>query len=166
MADIAVSDRPGFPSLEGTGGQLANRSELIKGEDMAVKKDRERELGLWQTVGIVAVLSIGLLAFLSRMSLSVDQDQHQARLAAIRAVNNLDVDLNRAFTQTLAGSGDGQVDDKKQINDKLGAALHELENGPHALRWTRRWTPSWKPWNRSSSSASSSRPTTPCAPSA
>lgn len=101
---------------------------------MAIKKDRERELGLWQTVTLVAVLAIGLLAFLSRMSLSVDQEQHQARLAAIRAVNNLDVDLNRAFTQTLAGSGDAPVDDKQQINEKLGAALHELENGPTALR--------------------------------
>jgi len=101
---------------------------------MAIKKDRERELGLWQTVTLVAVLAIGLLAFLSRMSLSVDQQQHQARLAAIRAVNNLDVDLNRAFTQTLAGSGDAPVDDKQQINEKLGAALHELENGPTALR--------------------------------
>ncbi|MDP3859470.1 MAG: ATP-binding protein [Stagnimonas sp.] len=101
---------------------------------MAVKKNRERELGLWQTVAVVAVLAIGLLVFLSRMSLSVDQQQHQSRLAAIRAVNNLDVDLNRAFTQTLAGSGSTDSDGTKEINDKLGAALHELENGPYALR--------------------------------
>ena len=101
---------------------------------MAVSKDREREFGLWQTVALVAVLAIGLLLFLSRMSLSVDQERHQNRLAALRAVNNLDVDLNRAFTRMLAGEGEGDAADKQQINQKLGAALHELENGPAALR--------------------------------
>ena len=101
---------------------------------MATQRNRERELGLWQAVALGAVVAIGLLAFLARMSLGVDQGQHQARLAAIRAVNNFDVDLNRAFTQTLAGSGSSPADDAKAINDQLGAALHQLENGPAALR--------------------------------
>ncbi len=101
---------------------------------MKFRKDRESQFNLRRNLTLVAVLAIGLLVFLSRMTLSVDQEQHQSRLAALRAVNNLDVDLNRAFTQTRVTSISEATDERKLINQRLGEALDRLENGPQSLR--------------------------------
>ena len=101
---------------------------------MQIKKDRESEFNLRRNMAVVALLAIGLLVFLSRMTLSVDLQQHQARLAALRAVNSLDVDLNRAFTQTRVTTIAEATDDRKLINEKLGTALDRLEHGPQSLR--------------------------------
>lgn len=101
---------------------------------MEVTKDRESEFNLRRNFALVAVLAIGFLVFLSRMTLNVDQKLHESRLAALRAVNNLDVDLNRAFTQTRVTSISEATDDRKLINQKLGAALDQLASGPQSLR--------------------------------
>ena len=101
---------------------------------MAIKKDRETEFNLRRNIVLVALLAIGLLVFLSRMTLSVDMEQHQARLNALRAVNSLDLDLNRAFTQTRVTTIAEATDDRKRINQQLGAALEGLETGPTSLR--------------------------------
>ena len=83
--------------------------------------------------GLAAGVSIGILIFLLKMTQSVDSDLHQARLDNLRAVNNLDVELNRGFTQTRASSIADSAGDRSRITQQLGEALDRLEKGPQAL---------------------------------
>lgn len=83
---------------------------------------------------VVAVAAIAVLAFLVKMTQSVDGSLHEERLANLRAVNNLDVDLNRGFTQTRASSLGDSAADRAQISKDIGAALDQLDKGSHSLR--------------------------------
>ena len=84
--------------------------------------------------GLAAGIAIGVLAFLLKMTQSVDSDLHQARLDNLRAVNNLDVELNRGFTQTRASSIADSAGDRARITQQLGEALDKLEKGPEGLK--------------------------------
>ena len=79
-------------------------------------------------------IALGVLAFLLKMTQSVDSDLHQARLDNIRAVNNLDVELNRGFTQTRASSIADSAGDRARITQQLGEALDKLEKGPQGMK--------------------------------
>lgn len=83
---------------------------------------------------LVAVIAIGILGFLLKMTQSVDAELHRARLENIRAVDNLDVELNRLFTQTRASSLAGSAADRTKITQRLGSDLDALDKGPKALR--------------------------------
>ncbi|MES2489000.1 MAG: DAHL domain-containing protein [Pseudomonadota bacterium] len=83
---------------------------------------------------IAAAIAIGILGFLLKMTQSVDGDLHRARLENIRAVNNLDIELNRLFTQTRASSLAGSAADRTKITQRLGKDLDALDKGPTALR--------------------------------
>ena len=83
---------------------------------------------------LAAGIAIGVLAFLLKMTQSVDGDLHQARLDNIRAVNNLDVELNRGFTQTRASSIADSAGDRARITQQLGEALDKLEKGPQGMK--------------------------------
>ncbi|TAJ52787.1 MAG: hypothetical protein EPN60_01470 [Nevskiaceae bacterium] len=83
--------------------------------------------------GLAAGVSIGILIFLLKMTQSVDSGLHQQRLDNLRAVNNLDVELNRGFTQTRASSIADSAGDRSRITQQLGEALDRLEKGPQAL---------------------------------
>ena len=84
--------------------------------------------------GLAAGMAIGVLAFLLKMTQSVDSGLHQARLDNIRAVNNLDVELNRGFTQTRASSIADSAGDRARITQQLGEALDRLDKGPQRLK--------------------------------
>lgn len=83
---------------------------------------------------LVAVIAIGILGFLLKMTQSVDADLHSARLENIRAVDNLDVELNRLFTQTRASTLADSAADRSKITERLGKDLDALDKGPKALR--------------------------------
>ena len=84
--------------------------------------------------GLIAGVAIGVLAFLLKMTQSVDTGLHQARLDNLRAVNNLDIELNRGFTQTRASSIADSAGDRARITEQLGEALDKLEKGPERLK--------------------------------
>src|SRR3569833_3055227 len=83
---------------------------------------------------LVALIAIGILGFLLKMTQSVDADLHRARLENIRAVDNLDIELNRLFTQTRASSLADAAADRSKITERLGHDLDALDKGPMALR--------------------------------
>jgi two-component system NtrC family sensor kinase len=83
---------------------------------------------------LAAGVAIGILGFLVQMTQSVDSTLHRARLANIRAVDNLDIELNRIFTQTRASSLADSAADRTHITQKLGEDLDALDKGPQALR--------------------------------
>ncbi|MDB5986801.1 MAG: hypothetical protein JWR16_1854 [Nevskia sp.] len=75
--------------------------------------------------------AIGVLLFLLRMTQTVDGELHLQRLANLRTINNLDVDLNRSITQGgNAGSG-GR--DRSAITTDLGNAMAAIDSGPASL---------------------------------
>ena len=83
---------------------------------------------------VVATIAIGILGFLLLKTQSVDAELHRARLENIRAVDNLDVELNRLFTQTRASSLGASAADRTKITERLGKDLDALDKGPQALR--------------------------------
>ena len=83
---------------------------------------------------LIAGIAIGILGFLLKMTQSVDSDLHRARLENIRAVDNLDIELNRLFTQTRASSLADSAADRSKITERLGHDLDALDKGPKALR--------------------------------
>ncbi|TXH05913.1 MAG: hypothetical protein E6R07_03665 [Nevskiaceae bacterium] len=83
---------------------------------------------------VAAGIAIGVLAFLLKMTQSVDADLHRTRLADLRAIDNLDIELNRMFTQTRASSLANSAADRTKITQQLGTDLDAIDKGPHALR--------------------------------
>lgn len=83
---------------------------------------------------VIAGIAIGILGFLLLKTQSVDSELHRSRLENIRAVDNLDVELNRLFTQTRASSLAGSAADRTKITERLGRDLDALDKGPQALR--------------------------------
>ncbi len=78
-------------------------------------------------------IAIGVLVFLVKMTQTVDGRLHEKRLANLRTVNNLDVDLNRGFTQTRASSLSDAAGDRAKISKDIGAALDQLDKGEQSL---------------------------------
>jgi len=100
---------------------------------MANPRNRERDSSLLQTVTFAATLAICLLAFLVIKTLSLDQSQHQLRLAALRTASSLDLDLNRYFLRTLASRTEGNREERQQLRLQLAQAVNALQEGPQAL---------------------------------
>ena len=88
----------------------------------------------WLLTTLLAGIAIGLLVFLLRMTQSVDVDLHTARLANLRAVNNLDIDLNRAVSQARVSSMIQENSEIETVTRKMGDALDAIDKGPQALR--------------------------------
>ncbi len=82
---------------------------------------------------LLAGLAIGVLIFLLRMTQSADSDLHLQRLANIRAINNLDVQLNRVLTQARVASLSDEGDERVVITSQLGEALDAIDKGPRSL---------------------------------
>jgi two-component system NtrC family sensor kinase len=83
---------------------------------------------------LIAGIAIGVLAFLLQMTQSVDSDLHARRLDAIRTVNNLDVEINRVFTQSRYSSLADADNDRGAITRRLGEALDAIDKGSASLR--------------------------------
>lgn len=84
-------------------------------------------------LAMAAVIAIAVLVFLVKMTQTVDGRLHEARLANLRTVNNLDVDLNRGFSQTRASTLVDAANDRAKISKDIGAALDKLDKGPQSL---------------------------------
>lgn len=88
-------------------------------------------------LAVAAVAAIGVLAYLVRMTQSVDGGLHLQRLASIRAIDALDVEFNRSFTQSQGSStltADAAGSERSSITGKLGSALDAIDKGPASLR--------------------------------
>jgi len=83
---------------------------------------------------LAAGLAMGVLAYLVKMTQTVDGALHEERLVNLRTVNNLDVELNRGFTQNRASSLTVANSDRAKISKDIGAALDRLDKGTHSLR--------------------------------
>lgn len=88
----------------------------------------------WMLVALAAVAALGGLAYLLHMTQGLDSDLHGDRLAMLRSADNLDVALNRAFTQTRASSLTDAAADRSKITADLGATLDAMDKGPKSLR--------------------------------
>lgn len=86
---------------------------------------------LWMLAAVAALLVLG---FLWMKTQSVDGALHQERLAHIRAINNLDVELNRTLTQERVASLDAVDDTLVKVIEQLGTAQDALDTGPQNLR--------------------------------
>ena len=82
---------------------------------------------------VLVGVAIGVLIFLLRMTQSADSELHLQRLANIRAINNLDVQLNRVLTQARVASLSDEGDERVVITSQLGDALDAIDKGPKAL---------------------------------
>src|SRR3546814_18330862 len=85
-------------------------------------------------VALAAVAALGGLAYLLHRTQGLDTDLHRDRLAMLRDADNLDVALNRAFTQTRASSLTDSAADRSKIHADLGATLDAMDQGPTSLR--------------------------------
>ena len=85
-------------------------------------------------LAILAGIAIGVLIFLLRMTQSVDSDLHLQRLANIRTVNNLDVQLNRVLTMARVATLAAEGDERSAVTARLGDALDAIDKGPRSLR--------------------------------
>jgi two-component system NtrC family sensor kinase len=85
-------------------------------------------------LAVVALAAIGVLAFLARMTQTVDNTLHLERLRNIRIVDALDVGLNRAVTQVGVSSLANTADERATTTAQLGDALNALEQGNSRVR--------------------------------
>ncbi|MGH8453685.1 MAG: DAHL domain-containing protein, partial [Nevskiales bacterium] len=83
---------------------------------------------------LLAGVAIAVLVFLLRMTQTVDNNLHLERLRLIRAVDALDVRLNRAVTQSGASSMTEMTADRSKTTEELGSRLDDIDKGPKALR--------------------------------
>jgi two-component system, NtrC family, sensor kinase len=83
---------------------------------------------------LLAGVAIGVLVFLLRMTQSVDSELHLQRLANIRTINNLDVQLNRVLTMARVATLAAEGDERAAVTSRLGEALDAIDKGPQALR--------------------------------
>jgi len=130
MAQPAGS-HPGPPGSQGFADAgftaAAGPDHLPQSQDAgAERREKGDELRLLLPA-LLAGLAIGVLIFLLRMTQSADSDLHLQRLANIRAINNLDVQLNRRADPGPRGSLSDEGDERVGHHQPAGA---------------RRWTPS------------------------
>lgn len=86
------------------------------------------------STALMAGMAIAILLFLLRMTQTVDNDLHLERLRNIRAVDALDVQLNRAVTQSGAAEMTNMNDLRSKTTAALGTALDDIDKGPEKLR--------------------------------
>ncbi|MDR3419330.1 MAG: ATP-binding protein [Nevskia sp.] len=87
----------------------------------------------WLLPAMLAGVAIGVLLFLARMTQSADSKLHLERLANLRAINNLDVQLNRVLTQARVATLMAEGDERVRITRQLGDALDAIDKGPQSL---------------------------------
>ncbi len=85
-------------------------------------------------LALVAVIAIGGLLFLVRMTQGVDSRIHLERLQNLRTTDALDVGLNRAVTRVGSNTLATVADVRAVTTAQLGDALNALEQGPTSLR--------------------------------
>ena len=83
---------------------------------------------------LLVLVSLCLLGYLAWMTQGVNNEAHLERLKHIRAVDNYDIQLNRALTQVHAASEAALKNDRITITQKMGEELDALDKGPLALR--------------------------------
>ena len=83
---------------------------------------------------LLAGVAIAVLAFLLRMTQTVNNDEHLERLRMIRAVDALDVRLNRAVTQSGVSTMTNLTAARSDTTRELGGALDDIDVGPLRLR--------------------------------
>ncbi len=83
---------------------------------------------------LLAGVAIAVLIFLLRMTQTVDNNLHLERLRLIRAVDALDVRLNRAVTQSGVSSMTNLTAERANTTRDLGAVLDQIDGGPKSLR--------------------------------
>lgn len=88
----------------------------------------------WMLAVLAAAAALAGLAYLLHMTQGLDSELHNDRLTMLRNADNLDVALNRAFTQTRASSLTDAAADRSKITADLGATLDAMDKGPKALR--------------------------------
>ncbi|NGY05727.1 ATP-binding protein [Solimonas terrae] len=88
----------------------------------------------WMLAVLAAVAALAGLGYLLRMTQGLDTNLHRDRLTMLRTADNLDVSLNRAFTQTRASSLTDAAADRSKITADLGATLDAMDKGPQSLR--------------------------------
>lgn len=88
----------------------------------------------WMLAVLAAIAALAGLAYLLHMTQGLDSDLHRDRLEMLRTADNLDVALNRAFTQTRASSLTDAAADRSKITAELGATLDAMDKGPKSLR--------------------------------
>jgi len=85
-------------------------------------------------LALVALVAIGGLLFLVRMTQGVDSRVHLERLQNLRTTDALDVGLNRAVTRVGSNTLATVADVRAVTTAQLGDALNALEQGPTSLR--------------------------------
>jgi signal transduction histidine kinase len=84
-------------------------------------------------LALLAGVAIAVLGFLLRMTQTVDNDLHLDRLRMIRAIDALDVQLNRAVTQSGVSTMTDLTAARANTTRELGEALDAIDTGPKAL---------------------------------
>ncbi len=102
-------------------------------DSMASSRNRESQSSALQNIVVGAVAAVCLLAYLVFRTLSFDQTLHQQRLSAIRTISGLDLDLNRQFIGMLAGGGEGDVEQRLQVRQRMAEAINTLQEQPLAM---------------------------------
>ncbi len=85
-------------------------------------------------LALVAMIAIGGLLFLVRMTQGADSGVHLERLQNLRTTDALDVGLNRAVTRVGSNTLATVADVRAVTTAQLGDALNALEHGPTSLR--------------------------------
>ena len=85
-------------------------------------------------LALVALIAIGGLLFLVRMTQGADSGVHLERLQNLRTTDALDVGLNRAVTRVGSNTLATVADVRAVTTAQLGDALNALEHGPTSLR--------------------------------
>jgi len=83
---------------------------------------------------LLALAAIGGLGYLVMMTQSVDADLHRERLERLRVVANLDVALNRQFTESRVSSIGDSVTDRSSTTGNLDEALNAIDKDQGSLR--------------------------------
>ncbi len=83
---------------------------------------------------LLAGVAIAVLVFLLRMTQTVDNNLHLERLRLIRAADALDVQLNRAVTQSGEATMTQLTAARADTTRLLGEVLDAMDKGPKALR--------------------------------
>lgn len=85
-------------------------------------------------LALLAIVAVGILVFLIRMSQGVNSNDYLARLAHLRKINELDVQFNQSMLQARVSTLAQFNYKSSQIVRQLGHALDGLNKGPVALR--------------------------------
>jgi len=100
---------------------------------MAAGSKRERDSASLQYIVLAALVAIIVLGFLVFQTFSFDTAVHQQRLAALRRVAAVDVELNRHYQRVLSTRSEGDVAAKEALRLELAKAVNALQEGAQAF---------------------------------